>query len=174
MRLQQSLKRKGTAIFSLSWLASWRSATSCLQISIRALSPWLRHLARRVWLSPRLSGHLSGMEVREKTREEKEKQAILKICGISAFHLSSTCGPDSTMPRGEEFQKTRDYSEEKSVGKPEGESVSFQFFSSLPAVKLSTSKHFTGMTVLLYNKIKNARKNTVQYNKSKSKPMQIK
>lgn len=78
-----------------------------------------------------------------------------EIWGISAFRLSSTCDPDSTMPRGEEFEKTRDYSEDKSVGKPEGESVSFLFFSSLSVVKLSTSKHFIAMTGLWNNPIWN-------------------
>ncbi len=57
------------------------------------------------------------------------------------------------MPRGEEFEKTRDYSEDKSVGKPEGERLSFLFFSSLSVVKLSTSKHFTDMTGLRNNAI---------------------
>lgn len=80
-----------------------------------------------------------------------ENQGGRGEAGNPAFHLSSICGPDSSMPRGEESEKTRDYSEDKSVEKPEGESVSFQFFSSLSDVKLSTSKHFTGMTVFLNN-----------------------
>lgn len=61
------------------------------------------------------------------------------------------------MPRGEEFEKTKDYSEKKSVGKPEGESVSFQFLSSPSVVKLSTS-----MSEHYYNNIKTKQKGAMQ------------
>jgi len=100
----------------------------------------LRQLACQIRLSPRLAGHLSG---RTTDGGEGENEGGRGEAGnLSAFHLSSTCSSDSTMPRGEEFEKTKDYSEKKSVGKPEGESVSFQFLSSLSVVKLSTSKNF--------------------------------
>lgn len=138
---QQSMKRKVSLFpaITLSWMTSWRSATSCLQISIRALSPWLWKLACQIRLSPRLSGHLSGRTTDGGEGGRGEEAGDGEICWISAFHLSSTCSPDSTMPRGEELEKTKDYSEKKSAGKPEGESVSFQFISLLSVVKLSTS-----------------------------------